>query len=128
MSFVRKQCSEALKSMLTGLRRDFAGFIERSYPGWVSHPDADRPALDRALRSHSLMRGGQGGIDDLRVAELLRQLDARGNADAIGPDLEVLGPHAEGDLRSPRDFRRIERDAKPVRPVDAQAHPARALA
>jgi CheY-like chemotaxis protein len=36
---------EALKSMLTGLRRDFAGFIERSYPGWVSHPDADRPAL-----------------------------------------------------------------------------------
>src|SRR5436853_3277243 len=36
---------EALRSMLAGLRRDFAGFIERQYPGWVAHPDDDRPAL-----------------------------------------------------------------------------------
>jgi CheY-like chemotaxis protein len=36
---------EALRAMVTGLRRDFAGFIERHYAGWIAHPDADRPAL-----------------------------------------------------------------------------------
>jgi len=36
---------EALRSMLSGLRRDFASFVERQYPGWIAHPDADRPAL-----------------------------------------------------------------------------------
>jgi hypothetical protein len=36
---------EALRSMLAGLRRDFAGFVERNYASWLSRPDGDRPAL-----------------------------------------------------------------------------------
>ena len=36
---------DALRTMLRGLRRDFAGFIERQYLQWVARPDADRPAL-----------------------------------------------------------------------------------
>ena len=36
---------EALRSMLAGLRRDFAGFVERNYATWLNRPDADRPAL-----------------------------------------------------------------------------------
>jgi CheY-like chemotaxis protein len=36
---------EALHTLLAGLRRDFASFIARSYPGWIARPDADRPAL-----------------------------------------------------------------------------------
>ncbi len=37
--------SQALEALLAGLRRDFAAFVERSYAGWIAHPDADRPAL-----------------------------------------------------------------------------------
>ena len=37
--------SDALGSMQSGLRRDFAGFIERNYVQWITRPDADRPAL-----------------------------------------------------------------------------------
>lgn len=37
--------SEALHAMLSGLHRDFATFIGRSYAGWIANPDADRPAL-----------------------------------------------------------------------------------
>lgn len=36
---------EALRAMTSGLRRDFAAFITRHYAGWISHPEADRPAL-----------------------------------------------------------------------------------
>jgi len=36
---------DALRTMLTGLRRDFSGFIERNYPTWIARPDSDRPAL-----------------------------------------------------------------------------------
>ena len=35
----------ALRSMMDGLRRDFAAFVERHYAGWIANPDADRPAL-----------------------------------------------------------------------------------
>ncbi len=35
----------ALEALLAGLRRDFAAFVARSYPGWIAHPEADRPAL-----------------------------------------------------------------------------------
>jgi CheY-like chemotaxis protein len=37
--------SQALEALLAGLRRDFAAFVQRSYAGWIAHPDADRPAL-----------------------------------------------------------------------------------
>jgi DNA-binding response OmpR family regulator len=38
---------EALRTMLAGLRRDFASFIERHYAGWIANPDGDRPALSQ---------------------------------------------------------------------------------
>lgn len=38
---------EALRSMLAGLRRDFAAFVERHYAGWIANPDGDRPALSQ---------------------------------------------------------------------------------
>ena len=37
--------AEALGTMQSGLRRDFAAFIERHYEGWIANPDSDRPAL-----------------------------------------------------------------------------------
>ena len=37
--------AEALQTMLTGLRRDFAAFVARNYPRWIAQPDGDRPAL-----------------------------------------------------------------------------------
>ena len=36
---------QALHTMLSGLRRDFTGFIARQYPRWIAQPDGDRPAL-----------------------------------------------------------------------------------
>jgi len=36
---------DALHTMLAGLRRDFAVFVERHYSGWINRPDVDRPAL-----------------------------------------------------------------------------------
>ncbi len=39
--------AEALRAMMSGLRRDFAGFIERNYPGWIARPDDDRPAMSQ---------------------------------------------------------------------------------
>lgn len=36
---------DALHTMITGLRRDFAEYIGRHYAGWIEHPDVDRPAL-----------------------------------------------------------------------------------
>jgi CheY-like chemotaxis protein len=36
---------EALRSMMSGLRRDFTSFIERHYAGWIKNPESDRPAL-----------------------------------------------------------------------------------
>lgn len=36
---------DALRTMITGLRRDFAEFVARHYAGWIERPDADRPAL-----------------------------------------------------------------------------------
>src|SRR5260221_2994705 len=37
--------AEALGTMQSGLRRDFAAFIERHYESWIANPDGDRPAL-----------------------------------------------------------------------------------
>ncbi len=37
--------AQALDTLLAALRRDFAAFVARSYPGWIAHPEADRPAL-----------------------------------------------------------------------------------
>ena len=36
---------QALEALLAGLRLDFAAFVARDYPGWIAHPEADRPAL-----------------------------------------------------------------------------------
>ena len=36
---------DALRTMIVGLRKDFAAFIERHYAGWINRPDVDRPAL-----------------------------------------------------------------------------------
>jgi CheY-like chemotaxis protein len=36
---------DALRSMLGGLRRDFAEFVGRHYTGWINRPDVARPAL-----------------------------------------------------------------------------------
>ncbi len=36
---------QALETLLAGLRKDFAAFVARAYPRWISRPDADRPAL-----------------------------------------------------------------------------------
>ena len=38
---------EALRTMNSGLRRDFASFVERHYAGWIANPDGDRPALSQ---------------------------------------------------------------------------------
>ena len=36
---------QALHTLLSGLRRDFVGFITKNYPRWIAHPEGDRPAL-----------------------------------------------------------------------------------
>ncbi len=36
---------QALQTLLSGLRRDFVGYVARNYPRWIAQPDADRPAL-----------------------------------------------------------------------------------
>jgi len=36
---------DALRAMITGLRRDFAAFIQAHYPDWIERPESDRPAL-----------------------------------------------------------------------------------
>lgn len=36
---------EALRTMSSSLRRDFAAFVTRHYSGWINRPTADRPAL-----------------------------------------------------------------------------------
>ncbi len=36
---------EALRAMISGLRRDFAEYVARHYAGWIDKPEADRPAL-----------------------------------------------------------------------------------
>src|SRR2546426_1758441 len=37
--------SEALHSLQTSLRKDFAGYVARQYPRWLAHPEGDRPPL-----------------------------------------------------------------------------------
>lgn len=37
--------SEALRTLQSSLRKDFAGFISRHYPRWLANPEADRPPL-----------------------------------------------------------------------------------
>ena len=53
--------SEALRTLQESLRQDFAGFVERSYAGWLKGSRADRPPLsvdivpefvEPALRQH----------------------------------------------------------------------------
>ncbi len=53
--------SEALRTLQESLRQDFAGFVERQYPGWLKGSRADRPPLsvdivpefvEPALRQH----------------------------------------------------------------------------
>jgi DNA-binding response OmpR family regulator len=36
---------EALRTLQSAIRRDFAGFIQTSYPGWLAERSADRPPL-----------------------------------------------------------------------------------
>ncbi len=52
--------TEALRAMMGGLRRDFAGFIERQYPAWIANPDADRPALSHDVVSEFVLPVLQG--------------------------------------------------------------------
>lgn len=47
--------ADALRAMMSGLRRDFAGFIERNYANWIAHPDADRPALSPDVVAEMVM-------------------------------------------------------------------------
>src|SRR3989440_7293828 len=37
--------SEALHSLQTSLRKDFAGYVARQYPRWLANPEGDRPPL-----------------------------------------------------------------------------------
>src|SRR5213595_1395770 len=47
--------SEALHSLQTSLRKDFAGYVARQYPRWLAHPEGDRPPLSVDLGAEFLV-------------------------------------------------------------------------
>src|SRR5438034_93791 len=47
--------SEALHSLQTSLRKDFAGYVARQYPRWLANPEGDRPPLSVDVRAEFLV-------------------------------------------------------------------------
>jgi DNA-binding response OmpR family regulator len=67
--------SEALASLQAGLRTDFAEFVRRNYPRWLSHPEGDRPPLSVDVGAEFLvpiLKAPGGGRALLIVIDCLR--------------------------------------------------------
>src|SRR5213593_625622 len=67
--------SEALASLQGALRADFAEFVRRNYPRWLSHPEGDRPPLSVDVGAEFLvpiLKAPGGGRALLIVIDCLR--------------------------------------------------------
>jgi CheY-like chemotaxis protein len=85
---------DALRTMLSGVRRDFSGFIERNYPTWIARPDADRPALSPDVVEEMLLPVLQGyGRALFVVVDCLRLDQWEALVPLVTPFLDVETSH-----------------------------------
>ena len=99
--------SEALHSLQTSLRKDFAGYIARQYPRWLANPEGDRPPLSVDVGAEFLVPilKAQGRVLFI-VVDCLRLDQWEALRDLVTPLFEVEESHYYSILPTATPFAR----------------------
>src|SRR5947207_4824291 len=99
--------SEALHSLQTSLRKDFAGYVARQYPRWLANPEGDRPPLSVDVGAEFLVPGLKAqGRALVIVIDCLRLDQWEALRDLVTPLFDVEESHYYSILPTATPFAR----------------------